>query len=618
MGPLHFPICNVIVYIARRHRQSLPSQTDCSICLRSHCLGRVMVNRGASRGCVTCKKRRVKCDETQPACKECIRVGRECAGYGRQAVRVRFRDESARYLHKPPDRPASAKTAGHEVSQKTTRKGSCAHCPLRGPRSRVSIPARLPLKQQDVAVAFFLTYVTDVGRDLESTRGFLEFVRPVLAAESHESALSAAVNSTAVKLWTLLRPSSGAVAEPLPIQLHNQALVRLQQAVYHPVEQGSDATVLAALLLQQHDTLAAVFDHHQAHSTHRDGAWALLTQKGRDRRISKYRGHLLGNLFHSKVSSCVRHKVPLTGNELDWLETEIVPALPSNPSYLLDVVGISISKLQRALAESSSPHEDVAMGALQELPDMIRNVESQLKTWLDAVPDFWRPRRIQAEHALPSSVTTYDGSCDIYPSVQIANIWNTWRISCLIVAHAKMKLTFADEQDFAMPTDSAGAQLLQGVLNLVESICRSIPFYLGNYSRPISFSDIDNPELVFPSYYDLPPHDEARVSYKNSDYCVSKVDYYRHLVLHGPLCALSVLSSLISLLFEEQWPIPVQDAMNRQKQWIDEQFHRSLYLTRFLPRAVKPTVSSDHLHRASRPTALAQATRQALWTVTTL
>ncbi|KAL6800988.1 hypothetical protein GGI42DRAFT_343788 [Trichoderma sp. SZMC 28013] len=32
-------------------------------------------------GCVTCKKRKIKCDETRPACRKCTSTGRACAGY---------------------------------------------------------------------------------------------------------------------------------------------------------------------------------------------------------------------------------------------------------------------------------------------------------------------------------------------------------------------------------------------------------------------------------------------------------------------------------------------------------------------------------------------------------
>ena len=42
-----------------------------------------MVNPGhASRGCSSCKMRRIKCDETRPGCTNCARSKRICLGYG--------------------------------------------------------------------------------------------------------------------------------------------------------------------------------------------------------------------------------------------------------------------------------------------------------------------------------------------------------------------------------------------------------------------------------------------------------------------------------------------------------------------------------------------------------
>ncbi|KAH8656685.1 hypothetical protein BGZ60DRAFT_532268 [Tricladium varicosporioides] len=38
---------------------------------------------GKSKGCHTCIKRRVKCDETKPICKRCTKAGYTCAGYNR-------------------------------------------------------------------------------------------------------------------------------------------------------------------------------------------------------------------------------------------------------------------------------------------------------------------------------------------------------------------------------------------------------------------------------------------------------------------------------------------------------------------------------------------------------
>ena len=37
--------------------------------------------RRARTGCLTCKARRVKCDETRPFCQRCTKAGRACDGY---------------------------------------------------------------------------------------------------------------------------------------------------------------------------------------------------------------------------------------------------------------------------------------------------------------------------------------------------------------------------------------------------------------------------------------------------------------------------------------------------------------------------------------------------------
>jgi hypothetical protein len=42
--------------------------------------GRLGIKKSRS-GCVSCKERRVKCDEEKPECKRCILAGRRCEGY---------------------------------------------------------------------------------------------------------------------------------------------------------------------------------------------------------------------------------------------------------------------------------------------------------------------------------------------------------------------------------------------------------------------------------------------------------------------------------------------------------------------------------------------------------
>ncbi|KAF2484765.1 hypothetical protein BDY17DRAFT_135153 [Neohortaea acidophila] len=42
---------------------------------------RVLTLPPSSNGCITCRSRRVKCDETRPFCRRCVQARRTCKGY---------------------------------------------------------------------------------------------------------------------------------------------------------------------------------------------------------------------------------------------------------------------------------------------------------------------------------------------------------------------------------------------------------------------------------------------------------------------------------------------------------------------------------------------------------
>ncbi|KAH6668615.1 hypothetical protein F5X68DRAFT_216501 [Plectosphaerella plurivora] len=59
-------------------------------------------NKKTRTGCITCKIRRVKCDEAKPSCLRCTKTGRNCDGYAPVASKHRSRDRQS------PDDHASA------------------------------------------------------------------------------------------------------------------------------------------------------------------------------------------------------------------------------------------------------------------------------------------------------------------------------------------------------------------------------------------------------------------------------------------------------------------------------------------------------------------------------
>ncbi|KAF5541504.1 transcriptional regulatory moc3 [Fusarium phyllophilum] len=570
-----------------------------------------MVNRGASQGCVTCRQRRVKCDERKPWCKACLRLGIECTGYEKRGLR--FKDETARY--------GTSSAAVTRVSKRA--KQSSFETTI------IRLPSDHP---QDLAVPFFLTYVTDVGRSLESTRGFLEFVRPALTSERNDSALSTAVAATSIKIWSMigkLSPSS-----PLPYQLLVKALKRLHQATEGTVERGRDETVLAALVLQMHDTLSAVSGQARAHGAHREGALTLLLQREDCFKNSKYYAHLVGNLLHSRVSVAVRNRTRLPTKDLDWIETEVAPILPSNPSSSLDRIGVSIAGLQHAFRDISQ--STIISSPDTKLREQICNVDTQLRTWFKRVPPSWYPRRMKSGIDLDPSVPSYRGACNIYPSIQVANIWNAWRIYCLILEDIKDQLTkstarstvqnFHDENsisDYAMFWTSNERK----VQELVDSICLSIPFYLGNCHYPTDILSTGSSDIIYPSYHDLPVCDEGYLRFKASDQYVSKLDHSRHVTLHGQVHAISILSYVIDISMSSNRNQPSL-LREEQKRWIANQFIRSIYSMRPIfgglseRRAHQGAVDLDHSLQAVDTVVVAKtlATKmqKELWTISIL
>lgn len=490
-----------------------------------------------------------------------------------------------------------------------------------------TIPPFLSHSPQDLAVPFFLTYVTDIGRSVESTRGFLEFVRPVLASESPSSALFAAVNAMAVKVWAMIGHNH--VSESMSTRLLCQALVRLRQATDNPEEKERDATVLAALVLQMHATLSAVSGRAKAHGTHRDGALALLSQREDGSHCSKYHAYLVGNLLHSRVSRSVRTSSALSSIELKWLETQVIPVLPINPSSLLDIIGVSVASLQHDFCDPSLT-TCARPSKLRELRERVQMLDMQLQDWLKSVPPLWRQRRLQSREDVDPSIETYRDACDIYPSIQIANIWNTWRIYRLILEQAKSRLTKLPtlSWDGVSSTRShmSPRETTRDVQELVNSICYSIPFYLGNCTRPGILLNMQSPRNKFPSYHDLSPSDEAFLNYKSSDQYVSRFDHFCHVNLHGSLHVISVLSQLIGIFTRERNPNGDFSMREEQEHWVAGQLIRALYLMNMTPGcSSKETKPLDHQKYSQEATdrvlwagTLADKFKNELWTITVL
>ncbi|KAF5599558.1 Zn2-Cys6 binuclear cluster domain-containing protein [Fusarium pseudoanthophilum] len=495
-----------------------------------------MVNHGPSNGCLTCRKRRVKCDGDRPSCRECLRLRRVCGGYEstKKTSGIRFKDQGT----------------GAKLLQSASRFKSPQKSMTPELTVQPAIPAAVSPSDESFAVSFFLTSIAGLGRSFNSTQGFLEPLFPAVAKENPDSVLSTVLNAVATKLWSLWKSPTNTFRTPHPP--FTKALRRLQAALNDPLERSKDSTVLSAILMHFYESIAARSTHQHTMRAHQDGARALLD-------------HGTGNVTESDCRA------------LDvWFDDGWDCSMPTSPNAVLDLIGLSIADLQKRL---SMIMRGLAKNNLDGLAlatwwQDASSVNAQLLDWVHLVPASWQPYKRPQE-----DIHGYFGFCDIYPTVQIATIWNVWRVCQLMVLRMKFylltkappealqQIVLIATKDNSFPDPNHGREL-------VDSICRSMPFYLGNRQNHGGLHDLDDPTIRFPNYHDQDLDETVHTQYLQGEQAMSLFDYKRHILIQGPSHALLHLNSLIKVLSKEGGECICRELHRDKPVWIQKQFVR--------------------------------------------
>lgn len=514
-----------------------------------------MVNHGRSGGCVTCKQRRVKCDEAKPECHQCKRLLLRCGGYKGKYANLRFKDQNHKFC-------------SGQVAEVQDQKA------VYSPRA---------LTEPDTAVPFFLSHYAIMGRDLGSTRGFFEMLIPVYSSQPQESALSLAVSAVSSELLSMWRHGAGSLQSPC--KGYALAVSRLRSATQDPIERRKPATVLAALVLQYYENFTAVYGLRLASSIHHNGAASLLPLADSDDKngtISAYMGKFL---LHTEISSAVRQKRPLKSIVYTWIESKDIMTVPENPSSALDAIMASVAELQASYTQLVAQGRSTPslQHFLKEWRTQAQHIDEQLLAWARNVPDHWQPLKLTSEDIDPS-ISTYRSVCEAYPSCQIASIWNLWRVQRILLAKITLgSLNMFSNSGQVNPAAynqlsdeiKAFVRCKQTIQELVDSVCYSIPFYLGNRTTRSSMPDFTDPAILFPSYHLLPSGDNRRLSRESHDSTMmSRDEHRRHAIAQGPWRAMSPLSRLVTLFVEDQGQLIASSLRAGQHEWISEQFLR--------------------------------------------
>ncbi|KIW11839.1 hypothetical protein PV08_09112 [Exophiala spinifera] len=543
-----------------------------------------MPNYGRSGRCLTCKRRRVKCDEARPACSQCRGFGVDCEGYFKEYA---FRDESHKFT------PAAPLKVSKVQGAPVQRSGE------------VGDPSRSLLTEADVAVPFFLVHYVVMGRSLAVTRGFYEVLMPISSSQPHDSPLSLAVAAVAARVFCLWRHGDG-VRMKAHLEPYTKAVASLRSALSRPEDRRRPAIALAVLALHLYESISAVYDARCPTPVHHQGALSLLPIMALDSPDGDFSTYVKGFVLHSEISSALRQNRSIHPSVYSYVNSEHTSFLvPGNLSSTLDSIGASVAELQADYVRRVSPHERHASGPLLRHQCSVwitkaTQIDELLRDWARDVPDHWRPVRLTGGKDFSNSIAAYQSACDIYPSCQIATLWNLWRFHRLLLLKITIVATqiiFSDSprgghagNERLVTTTMKSATQVSSIQELVDSICHSVPFYLGNRTKPSSLSDFTDLQIQFPSYHLIAP-DDARITggqFQHRHSLPLSVDeHHRHMVAYGAWHIVSPLSNLLTLFSDDHGGQLLGGLLRTgQQDWIREQFLRVCTLVR-LPMDLK-------------------------------
>ncbi|KAK3944460.1 hypothetical protein QBC46DRAFT_440767 [Diplogelasinospora grovesii] len=455
-----------------------------------------------SRGCRTCRARRIKCDEGRPTCKKCAKSKRECGGY-RSEFEIVHRDETRTTVQRNSSRPAvwqqhhSAATPVlvfvHEHHGLPTPRSSPARQDSPPP------PLSVPIAQQ--AACYFASNFILMPRG-EGPYGYMEYLVPLLRTEMPgRSALQHAFNACGLAALGNKVTSERVNFSELSLKEHSQALVRTHEALGNPATANSDATLAAVLLLCLFESITAIKETRMlAWRSHIEGAAHIVQSRGREQMRTKTASLLFNAVRHHIMARTLSSGIaPPVG--VDWWmgggDTDSLSAKAQHFGLETAALRAEVSSLMTNLSRTPE-----SVGLMGQMRQRVQAIDQEIAEWMDIVPEQSRPRTLCCvwEENLKFTRTGYGdievfpGRVDVYPDFMTASTWNVARVTRLILASLNIRLTawLCSPADYRTTAEYATAKrICEGT---ISDVLASVPYHLGWHTKRRELFE-NNPEL---------------------------------------------------------------------------------------------------------------------------
>ena len=470
-----------------------------------------MVYHGPSKGCNSCRKRRVRCDEARPYCGNCVKRKQQHVCVYRNSFDAVHKD-SARYQKDSSASSNGSSSDGSESSPEYLADQSLV--PYRtatrqSPERRAPPPLFPPAIDPEMdSLCFFFNNYVNLPREAQSNI-FLEHVLPLWSQASEDSPLKFAISATAANLVQLWRPQGP--ESKLARSKYGQALTALRNSLSDPDAFNSDEILGTMFMLDFYESLNRRYEHATDNDAHPKAAMALVSSRGRNtfqsdtsqRLFTALRArYILFNLQAKRRVDLDKElmqedpECDLPAAKLDLILADLANTMHSG-RHLFEPGNVPLSAGSGFPVVGGLPaqsHDDMDYGITFEvLLSYLLDINMRLNAWLQNLPESWQPHRIpnasETLHYSIRAIGLYNGLCDVYTSTATAHSSNGWRSSKILVLrlikHCTKHLPPNSPSKSIMADNTIDSQ----IQTHVDDICASVPLpsrlqnYLGSPTR---------------------------------------------------------------------------------------------------------------------------------------
>ncbi|KAL2793741.1 hypothetical protein BJX66DRAFT_305340 [Aspergillus keveii] len=452
-----------------------------------------------SKGCLSCRTRKIRCDQTRPACSECVKCGWVCPGY-RDTLSLMFRDESQRVIQKATTaaqrnklkkamRPETSASQSPPSSSESSGESSISlQASLTNTTNRqveevtgqlqpqMLQPSHQPTENE--AISWFLRYNAWPGALFMI--GFDQDLLDQPNMPLSEQACRSSIVSVGMALLGRLHQS--AQINQRAVLEYGHALGLLMRALADESESRTDAALSAVLLLAIFEvTTSRTLDSMEKWTSHMRGA-SLLLEMRNHQHLQRSEGLMLFvQLRFHIITGCLQRglHVPTSVLECNRIAMWLKPQTEAHCDSIINIIG-----------QLSNLRADIIAGVLTDAEEILPvavALNGELLAWAADVPPEFTYTVVEDPppnvlDGVAYGCKPYNNRYHIYHDLWVSHAWNHYRCARIltseIIITCLRRLT-PNRQVPGKILQRQIAMLYRTSKDLATDICGSAPYHLG-------------------------------------------------------------------------------------------------------------------------------------------